>query len=63
MQALAEEIPEWPYDIAFDSVFERSVDSARNCILRIVLRIFYKQINPAEITAPMMRGIAAYMGV
>ena len=55
--------PESAYEHAFDSTFEKSVFADKNCTLRIALRIFYRQINPWQVTDPMMRLIAANLGV
>jgi hypothetical protein len=48
---------------AFDSKFEKNVDSSKNCTLRIKLRIYYRQINPNQATAPMLRVLAEANGV
>jgi hypothetical protein len=55
--------PESAYDTAFDSEFVRSVDSAKNHVLRIMLRIYYKQINPWSVTSQIYRNIATALGV
>lgn len=57
------QVPESNYDHAFDSTFEKSVDSSKNCVLRINLRIFYRQINPYQVTAPMLRIVANSLGL
>lgn len=55
--------PESPYESAFDSIFEKSVDLSKNFTLRIILRIFFRQINPWQVSSPMMRSMAMSMGV
>ena len=56
-------VPEYPWDVAFDSEFEKSVMSDKNHTLKITLRIHYRQINPYQVTAPMMRVIAQSLGL
>jgi hypothetical protein len=56
-------IPESPYESSFDSTFVKSVDASKNLTLRIILRIFFRQINPWQLSSPMMRSIAMSMGV
>jgi hypothetical protein len=54
--------PEWVGDTAFDSTFELG-GTNKNATLRITLRLFYKQVNPYAVTAPMMAAVAAGMGI
>lgn len=56
-------VPESASEETFDSTLERSTDVGKNWILRITKRIFFKQINPDQVTAPMWRIIAASLGV
>jgi hypothetical protein len=58
-----QEMPESIYENAFDSEFERSVDSGLNCKLHLSLRICFRQINPYHLTGQAMRTIAAAQGI
>lgn len=42
---------------------KKSVDLSKNFTLRIILRIFFRQINPWQVSSPMMRSMAMSMGV
>jgi hypothetical protein len=55
--------PENSNESTFDSTLENSLDPGTNWVLRITLRIFYRQVNPAQLTAPMMQGIARSLGL
>jgi hypothetical protein len=56
-------IPETPWEDTFDSTLVKTVDSSKNYTLRLNLRIFYRQVNPAQLTSPMVRVIAASQGI
>ena len=56
-------VPETGNEDTFDSTLERSTDPGKNWTLRITLRIFFRQINPDQVTAPMLRIVAASLGL
>lgn len=56
-------MPESPYEHTFDSTFIEAGSSNANCTLRITMRLHFRQINPLQLTAPVMREIAATFGV
>ncbi len=56
-------VPQSPGEATFDSTLENSLDPGKNWTLRITLRIFFRQISPNQLTAPMMRVIATSLGV
>jgi hypothetical protein len=55
--------PDTSGDVAFDSTFEPGGLPGQNYTLRISLRVFYRQINPPEVTAAMMSGVCASLGI
>ncbi len=52
-----------PWNQRFDSKLEKSVMSNQNCTLRITLRVNYRRLEPYQLSAPVVRNIAAALGV
>jgi hypothetical protein len=50
-------------DPAYDSKLQAPPGPGQNWILRITLRVYYRQIDPDLTTAAMMMGLAAQLGI